>query len=381
MRRARTSLGACAALLFTMTPACSAMPGASDGSVMVDGSVRADGAAPDVEAPASDAPEAELDALAPLDADGTPDAGAIDAGLDAPVVVTVDAGPTSVTRTYRVWLWNVAGNLIHSGDTDTGLIAAAASSIVNRDADLVAFNELCRGQYRALQDALIARGWPADETNFARFSASRPGGTSICNGTEYGNAIFSRRPLGGAERFTLPSDGSAEDRTMLCAPLSALPHLRFCTTHITTSNQPAPDGVAHNIRQLRAVLDQIETYWAGGDTVLIAGDFNAQPDYARLDRFYAPSLDTPNNRDNRGHYRELDDDDRDHCRGYGEVTVDGPPTGGPCGEGSKIDLIFVREDRLAGPYSADSLAIASSCGGPCSDHRILTGEVTVHVRD
>jgi endonuclease/exonuclease/phosphatase family metal-dependent hydrolase len=343
---------------------------------------------------ASSVDSASVDAMADDDAgardggSGEPDAGSFDAPLaldaalgDAGRDAPIDAGPTSVVRTYRVWLWNVAGNLVHSGDTDTGLIAAAASSIVNRDADFVAFNELCRSQYRALQDALIARGWPADETNFARFSASRPGGTSICNGTEYGNAIFSRRPFGAAENFTLPSDGSAEDRTMLCAPLASLPHMRFCTTHITTSNAPAPDGVAHNIRQLRAVLNQIEDYWRAGDTVLIGGDFNAQPDYARLDRFYARSLDVPNNRDNVGHYRELDDDDGAHCRGYGEVTVDGPPTGGPCGEGSKIDLIFVREDRLAGAYSADSLAISTACGGACSDHRILFGEVRIRVQE
>jgi len=218
---------------------------------------------------------------------GDPDAGELDAGsFDAPLAVDapardagrdapLDAGPPSVVGTYRVWVWNVAGNLIHSGDTDTGLIDAAASSIVTRDADFVAFDELCRSQYRALQDALIARGWPADDTNFARFSASRPGGTTICNGTEYGNAIFSRRPLGAAEQFTLPTDGSAEDRTMLCAPLASRSHLRFCTTHISTSNARAADGVAHNIRQLRAVLDHLEDYSAAGDTVLIGGDFNA----------------------------------------------------------------------------------------------------------
>ncbi len=326
------------------------------------------------------------DTSAALDDASTPDApmddiGPHDAGSDAPPPAP-DTGPpppTEVTRSYRVWLWNVAGNLIHSGDTDTGLIAAAASSIVNRDADFVAFNELCRSQYRALQDALIARGWPTDRENFARFSASRPGGTSICNGTEYGNAIFSRLPLGGAERFTLPTDGSAEDRTMLCAPLASLPHMRFCTTHITPSNATASDGRSHNVRQITAVLDHLEDYWRSGDTVIVAGDFNAQPNLARLDRFYSASVDTRNNGDNRGHYHELDDDDPEHCRGYGEVTVDGPPTGGPCGTGSKIDLIFAREDRIAGAYSADSLAIASSCGGPCSDHRIVFGDVTVRV--
>ena len=83
------------------------------------------------------------------------------------------------------------------------------------------------------------------------------------------------------------------------------------------------------------------------------------------------------NPDNTGHYRELDDADPDHCLGYGEngVTEADPPS--PCGPGKKIDLIFAREDVIDGDYSADSLAISQKCGGPCSDHQILTGTVTV----
>lgn len=113
-------------------------------------------------------------------------------------------------------------------------------------------------------------------------------------------------------------------------------------------------------------------------TVILAGDLNNQPDYARLDKWYSSSLNTPYNSANYGSYRELDDTDT-RCAGYGEVTVDNGDNGGPCGLGRKIDFIFVRENRLVGSYPGDSLPISTVCDGYCSDHRIVIGAATVDV--
>jgi hypothetical protein len=142
------------------------------------------------------------------------------------------------------------------------------------------------------------------------------------------------------------------------------------------------DAIRQNLRSTGWMQDEnnfarLEDYHAVGDTVIIAGDFNAQPDYGRMNGWYSSSLDVPNNSNNTGHYRELDDTD-DRCLGYGERTQT-DPTGGPCGLGKKIDLIFVRENKLVGTYSGNSLSISSACGGPCSDHRIVTGTVTVRI--
>lgn len=293
-----------------------------------------------------------------------------------------DAGlaPPGKSKALVIWHWNVAGHAIHRGSTTTGLIEALTSSIRNRKADFVSLNELCFDQYQAIQRTLSNAGWPKDPKNFSRFAESRPAGKSTCKGKAYGNAIFSKMPLGGAQRLVLPSDGSAEHRNMLCAPTTELPHLRFCTTHITTSSAPAADGVAHNSRQLSAVLSRLEAYHAAGDTVVIAGDFNAQPHYARMDRFYSSKLVSPYNGNNKGHYRELDDADPKNCIGYGEGTDASEPKGGACGKGKKIDLIFVRENKLVGSYDADALAISNACSGPCSDHNILIGSARVAVK-
>ncbi len=314
-------------------------------------------------------------------ADARVDAGVVDAGVDSGSDDTgsADTAVPRLTRRYKAWIWNVAGHLLHRGSTTDGLIDVAVSSIVSRDVDLVGFNELCGSQYRALQDALRAAGWPRME-NFSRFAEARPSGTAVCDGSNFGNAIFSREPLGGASRIALPrEEGATETRTLLCAPLLDTPHMRWCTTHVTTSSEVGADGFAANVRQLRAIQQQLLAWHDTGDTVLIGGDFNAQPHYARLNRFYAPSVDTAVNGDNRGVHRELDDLDA-RCLGHGERTV-ATPTGGPCDTGVKIDLFFAREDEIIGAYDSDSLSISNACGGPCSDHRIVIGEVTLSVQE
>ncbi|WP_328465576.1 endonuclease/exonuclease/phosphatase family protein [Actinoplanes sp. NBC_00393] len=294
---------------------------------------------------------------------------------------------------YTMWVWNVAGAKLHGGSTTNGLIDAAASSIKNRAADFVAFNEICEGQYYALIARLRELNYPTDETNFARFtpSSNAEGCAPGAGNTQpFGNAVFSRFPLGGAQRWTLPSDGTAEKLSLTCVAPTAQPKMHFCTTHITTSNETASNGKKHNENQLDFVLGRMEAYNSAGDTAIIGGDFNAQPNYGRLNNWYSPTLNVANNNGNTGAYRELDDNDSGNCLGYGEWTATGThPATPPCGGLSKIDLIFARQSRLVGAYSGDSLNISTACSGvpatsaypagSCSDHRIVIGTATVSI--
>lgn len=294
--------------------------------------------------------------------------------LPAPPTYAVQADPEpapAAQATYTVWAWNVAGWAMHRASTTNGMVSGAVSSIKARGAQFVVLNELCQQQYKAIQSSLRAAGWPQDVNNFSRFENQR---TTVCNGEPYGLAIFSKLPLGTAERVTLPSDGTVEKRKLLCAPLAAQPKVRLCGTHITPSGAIV-NGQNANVAQLNTVLARLESQHAAGGTTLIAGDFNAQPSYGRLDGWYDAALSTPYNGGNKGNYRELDDTDA-ACPGYGEATTENN-TGGQCSQPSKIDLIFVRKDRLTGTYTSDSLAISQACNGPCSDHRIITGTATV----
>lgn len=294
------------------------------------------------------------------------------------LALILGSGATAVaattTRTYNTWVWNVAGWKMNGGSTTNGLITAATASIRNRSADFAALNEVCWGQYVAVIQKLRDLGWPEDDSNFARFETSH---STACDGEAFGNAIFSTAPLGAAARFTLPSDGSSESRKLLCAPLLMTPNMRFCTTHITPSNAII-DGKSINEQQMDYVRARLEEYNSAGQTVILAGDLNNQPDHPRLDKWYSSTLNSQYNSANYGSYRELDDTDT-RCAGYGETTVDNGDAGGPCGLGRKVDFIFVRENRLAGSYTGDSLSIPTTCDGYCSDHRVVIGTAPVDV--
>jgi endonuclease/exonuclease/phosphatase family metal-dependent hydrolase len=292
------------------------------------------------------------------------------------------AAPPPITASYTVWSWNVSGWEINGASTTNRMVDSAVASIQNRGAQFVVLNELCWQQYKEIQSRLAAAGWPQDATNFSRFEKQRG---DKCKNQLFGVAIFSKFPLGPVESVTLPQDQSDEQRKLLCAPLVAQPHLRFCGTHVSPSQKPLQgqaEGNA-NLAQLQTILGRLEQQNANGDTTLIAGDFNAEPDFGRLDDWYDSELVTDYNKLNRGQYRELDDTEAT-CPGYGEATTENN-IDGACDQPKKIDFIWVRKNHLAGPYSEDSLAISHSCTSrtgdtACSDHRIITGTVKVSIQ-
>jgi endonuclease/exonuclease/phosphatase family metal-dependent hydrolase len=257
---------------------------------------------------------------------------------------------------------------------------------------------VCEQQFIAVRDGLAAAGW-AREPGTSAFHPTMGGVPTVCGGGPVGIAVLSALPLGDVWAAELPHDGSRERRALLCAGRQDTPHLRFCSTHVTTLSTVLPSGRPANVEQLRSLLDRVEASAAAGNTVIVAGDLNAQPQYRRLDTWYAPRQ---GGGDDHGSYRELDDADPGNCVGYGEWTATGPAgapppcgNGAPCTPGdtrgcAKIDHLFVRQDRIAGAYSADALDIPLTCtglapsaerpDGACSDHRPLVGTVTVLVR-
>lgn len=287
-------------------------------------------------------------------------------------LMTQSASASSVA-TYKIWHWNVAGHAIHKGSTTDGMVSAMRGSISYRKPDFVSVNEMCNSQYRAMITELRKAGYPQDPANFARFETLRTG--NVCGGTAYGIALFSRQPLGTATRHTLPYDGSDKQRKLLCAPLKAQPKVKFCTTHLTIVSE-------YKKPQLQAVHNVLEGFRTKGDTVMVAGDFNLFPNTALFDDWYTSSVNTPSNRNNRGAYHELDDQEP-LCPGWGEATTEkGSISPYACGQHWRLDLTFAPADRLLS-YSSDAHPIGSICGAardqPCSDHRIVTSVAKVTI--
>lgn len=294
--------------------------------------------------------------------------------------VPVQQAEAAGTVTYKVWHWNIAGDAINYGSTTNGLVDAILGSLSARNPDFISLNEVCPDQYHAILVGLQAAGWPQSSTNFARFEPMPDVDTRLCgsdpgpNQQPYGVALFSRFAPTGTDRITLPSDGD-KDRKLLCASIATQPgDPSFCTTHITFD-----DAVKQ--AQLDAVRAETDTITATGGTVIAAGDFNTQPNDPLLDNWYSPNVNSSNNGNNTGTYREFDDQDP-ICPGYGEQTTEGS-LAGACGQPAKVDQIFAPERKLVS-YTQDAHPIATDrCKNrngvyvPCSDHRILDATVTL----
>lgn len=268
--------------------------------------------------------------------------------------------------TLRVLHWNIAGGKVH--DCRTAGIASAVRRLVREhDIGLVGLNEVCPAQFDAIRAELRELWGKPHEAHFAAY-VSDDGGRIV------GNAIFSKRDFEAVTREQVGEDQYGK-RNLLCARDVALPHLRFCSTHLTPANDRASV-------QAGRVRETLEAFWRDRrDTVVIAGDFNIMPNHRGLNGWYSEAADHPrHNADNRGHYRELDDNDAGHCLGFGERSTPNLD-GGPCEAGNRIDLIFARENRLRGDnYGADVMNIPTTCGGACSDHRPVRGRLRAIVR-
>lgn len=269
-----------------------------------------------------------------------------------------------VERTYRTLHWNIAGGKENACAT-FGITRAVRRFTVDRDADFVGLNEVCPAQFESIREAL-RRAWGLGPRE--KFAAFVPDGV----GRIVGNAIYSRHGLRGVTRDRVGEDRYGA-RNLLCGRVPGL-RLRFCSTHLTPADPTAR-------RQLERVMDRVEGWWMRDRaTVILSGDLNLHANDVGLDAVYASGANTRNNPNNRGAYREVDDDDPDHCRGYGERTLPGT-AGGPCREGGKIDFVFVRGNRIVdGNYGGDTFNVPSDCTGRCSDHRPLLGRTRLRVR-
>lgn len=275
--------------------------------------------------------------------------------------------------TLNVLQWNISGYVMNRGRSDP--MSHLVRLAIEHDADMIAVNEVCRGQYDWGIDALRRHGWPDDPSNFARMSLSLPatvGGP--CWGQDFGQVLYSRRPLGTEEIHDLPQGPMTEMHKVLAAPVLDQPNLVLAVTHLGWAEANVPQLV-----ECRTVMEQYNT---DGKTLVLAGDFNAQPHLGRMDTFYHSSLNTPYNSNNRGEYREVMDTAPDPCAGVGPWTGIQPVPDAPCPgiDLPKLDYIWVRNSRIAAPYEGRTLGIPRD--GSCvalSDHRPLLGRVTVSV--
>jgi endonuclease/exonuclease/phosphatase family metal-dependent hydrolase len=139
-------------------------------------------------------------------------------------------------------------------------------------ADVIALQELCAGQYEALEKVMV--GYTS-----VRVGEQEPGGCARWGGTsaKFGQALFVKGAAGDFSSYrALVNPGEANpslQRWALCVkgPIGGRTTLA-CGTHLATSLPSNGTPV---------LLDNMER-WAAGAPALVTGDFNAVPSHSAL---------------------------------------------------------------------------------------------------
>lgn len=166
---------------------------------------------------------------------------------------------------------NVHGSRDRHGGGNGGAVTAMRADILRivkeRKPDVIALQELCYRQHRALRTSLAALGYSATMTYTRR--------TSGCNdrarGNRFGNALYVKGPIKWRASHSLPWGASRvgstgrEPRRVLCAEVAGWGRL-VCTTHLSPTD---PDR-ANQARTVKRVVD----VWAKGKPYVVAADFN-----------------------------------------------------------------------------------------------------------
>ncbi|MFD3538374.1 FG-GAP-like repeat-containing protein [Streptomyces sp. NPDC058662] len=148
--------------------------------------------------------------------------------------------------------------------------------VVDWDADVVMLQEMCKGQYDKLRQTLpgYAGVWTSTQT--------ADGCAKWGDDESFGQALLIKAPqseVTGMSAELTPVGFTDEKRSVVCAKASVDGRaVLACGTHLRR------DDATQNDTPL--LLERIEG-WANGLPVVLAGDFNARPDYTHMDTVYA----------------------------------------------------------------------------------------------
>ncbi|WP_330333261.1 endonuclease/exonuclease/phosphatase family protein [Streptomyces sp. NBC_00536] len=298
-------------------------------------------------------------------------------GADAPlwdgsVEADPDAGASVV-----VLQWNICGaahQCANHGGTGKGTsVARLVNEVVLRHPDLIGVNEICRGQFEALQAVFKERGLPLRGAY-----QQMHGNVPACGAdSSYGLAVFSAEAPTGPPRYRPFTDTDGETylaagrtepvlRGLLCLPTRARGRgLTFCGAHAGTADS--------QLKELHRWFDDPVAF-PPATPVILAGDLNQQPNEGSLAGLYGHTRGEKDQHDPDGRFLEADERNRRWFKmgGTGGVRCQDPVparcrNGAPTAEdGRKIDYIFATEAHFTAPR-------AVTVKVPESDHVLYEG--------
>lgn len=184
-----------------------------------------------------------------------------------PTPVAVAAAPTPIT----VVTLNVHGSEDRYGDGNGGDPTAVKADVLRlvktQRPDVVALQELCYRQHRAIRASLAKLGYSATMT----YSRQSGGCNDPAGANQFGNALYIKGAISWRASHALPwgknpaGTPGVEARRMLCATRKDWRQI-VCTTHLATRN---PDRANQAIE-----VERVATKWAAGRPYVLAADMN-----------------------------------------------------------------------------------------------------------
>jgi endonuclease/exonuclease/phosphatase family metal-dependent hydrolase len=292
----------------------------------------------------------------------TRDAGAGAARKKAKTTAKGVARRRAAAAHLTVLSYNVCGGSCKNHLTVEAWARRMERHLTENDADVILFQELCRGQFDALRRTLSGRyegrwaGTVGDNEGCGKQWGSGADATSNRRG--FGLATFVRGSGSiVAERvWWLPNHGTNEPRALHC--VDAEPRgrrVRVCNTHLDWHD---------DTQQVQAeFVARLVSPWAAHIPVVLGGDLNAEPDERSMALFYDHS-------GGRGVFQEVDETDRtyfgERCAATAARCRSGEGTDGP----KKLDYIFLSRRHFTGVVG-DAVVEKD-----VSDHALLRGRAT-----
>ena len=194
-----------------------------------------------------------------------------------------------------------------------------------------------------------------------------------CNdGVWFGNAILSRWPITAVDAFPLPGVvGRDELRLGICATVRAPERtLLVYSTHL---NWRPDDGVIR-AKQISAIQDFVSDTRAPGDSAILCGDFNAQPDSEEIALLTGSAMGDANAWCLRDAWAQAGAGDGD------TISVLNPYIEARAGSNMRIDYVFVgaSEQDLPGRVeSCDVVGNRAMAGVWPSDHFAVVADLVL----
>lgn len=288
---------------------------------------------------------------------------AVVAAVLTPVLGPAPPAAAAVVRDLKVLQFNIAGGAKNAGSMTVA--DYVVGRVLAEQPDVISLNEVCDDQYQHIRDRLNEAGYGAN-SHFAHTKLVALECSELVQPDGAGNAIFVRAGIEDGSATSYYFDGPDTlvdswdgflDRGIACVTARFEIPIRACAAHTSPEDDVASREAATIARVFGPEAER--------RPFILVGDLNVAPSYPSpqapaIAVLYAPEAG------GTGPFWEAD-----------MFHSGSPPRpgGAPTQGSSKIDYILASKNHFSSEVSARVEEPGECDGHPCSDHRLVWGNI------